>query len=84
VFIENIERATIAAANALLKHLEEPLPNRYIVATTSSPDDVLQTLHSRALTIAMSPVDEYELTTELIKTYDLSQPQAQTIARMSS
>lgn len=84
VVIENIERATIAAANALLKHLEEPLPGRYIIATSSSPDDVLQTLHSRALTIQMEPSDTRDIVSLLVREYGLSQPQAETLTRLSA
>ncbi|USN56300.1 MAG: hypothetical protein H6766_04470 [Candidatus Peribacteria bacterium] len=84
VVIENIERATIAAANALLKHLEEPLPGRYIIATSSSPDDVLQTLHSRALTIQVDPADPRDIVSLLVREYGLSQPQAETLTRLSA
>jgi replication-associated recombination protein RarA len=84
VVIEHIERATTAAANALLKHLEEPLPGRYIIATSSSPDDVLPTLHSRALTIQMEPTDIRDIVSLLVREYGLSQPQAEMITHLSA
>lgn len=47
--IENIERMNGASANAFLKSLEEPLPGRIIIATTSNLELVLPTIQSRAL-----------------------------------
>ena len=51
LLIEHIDRATIGAANALLKSLEEPLPNRLIIASTTNKDMMLPTILSRALLI---------------------------------
>ena len=47
VLIENIERMNEESANAFLKNLEEPLPNRLIVATTGNIYDVISTIQSR-------------------------------------
>ena len=51
VLIENIERIVPAAANAFLKNLEEPLPNRLIIATVSHQSQLIDTILSRALVI---------------------------------
>lgn len=51
LMIEHIDRATIGAANALLKSLEEPLPHRFIIASTTNKDSILPTILSRALLI---------------------------------
>lgn len=51
LMIEHLDRATIGAANALLKSLEEPLPNRFIIASTTNKDSILPTILSRALLI---------------------------------
>ena len=51
VFLENIDRMTIGAANALLKTWEEPLPNRIIIATTSNKAALLDTILSRAFVV---------------------------------
>lgn len=53
VFIENIERMTLQAANAFLKTIEEPLPGRLIIATTSQKDQLLDTIRSRAFIATM-------------------------------
>ena len=51
LMIEHIDRATIGAANALLKSLEEPLSDRFIIASTTNKDSILPTILSRALLI---------------------------------
>lgn len=56
VLIENIERMTIGAANAFLKTCEEPLPKRLIIATTSNPSALLDTIISRAVLIKFQPL----------------------------
>lgn len=56
VFIENMERMTNQAANALLKSLEEPLPWRLIVWTVTDTQSLLATIRSRALVIPFSIV----------------------------
>ena len=47
---------TTSSANALLKSLEEPLPNRLIIATTSNYKLLLDTIISRAMIIRFHPV----------------------------
>lgn len=51
LLLEHLDRATIGAANALLKSLEEPLSNRLIIASTTNKDSILPTILSRALLI---------------------------------
>ncbi len=47
VIIRNAEEMNNASANALLKTLEEPVSNRYIILTSSQPDQLLATIRSR-------------------------------------
>lgn len=56
VLLENIERMTIGAANAFLKTCEEPLANRIIIATTSNPSALLDTIISRAVLVKFNPL----------------------------
>lgn len=56
VYLENIERMTGSAANALLKSLEEPLPKRVIIASTSNYKQLLDTIISRALIVRFEPI----------------------------
>lgn len=75
LLIEDIERLTDSAANALLKILEEPLPWRIIIATTSQVGGVLPTILSRALLFSFYPtndngIDDYIQQTEWLQWYD--------------
>lgn len=51
VLLENIERMTIGSANAFLKAAEEPLPGRIIIATTTHPSQIMETIVSRAIVV---------------------------------
>ncbi len=73
VLLENIERMTIAATNALLKSLEEPLPQRQIIATVSNKDLLLETILSRALVIYAHLVPIAEIQTRLEGDYSSQQ-----------
>ncbi|MGV2872884.1 DNA polymerase III subunit delta' [Colwellia sp. E150_009] len=55
VLIENAETMTIAAANALLKTLEEPNENSIIILLTSDIDILLPTIVSRCRVINIKP-----------------------------
>lgn len=50
VLVQGAERLTEAAANALLKTLEEPRPNTYFLLQTSLSAPLLATIHSRCQT----------------------------------
>ncbi len=47
ISIANAENMNIAASNALLKTLEEPTPNTFLLLVTDRPAQLLPTLHSR-------------------------------------
>ena len=47
VYIQDAERLTEAAANALLKTLEEPRPNTYFLLQTAPSSSLLATIYSR-------------------------------------
>ena len=51
--IEPAHQMTIAAANSLLKTLEEPNPNTLIIMVTSQPGSLLPTLRSRCQQLAI-------------------------------
>ncbi|MFD0685931.1 DNA polymerase III subunit delta' [Actinomadura fibrosa] len=58
VLFEDADRATEAAANALLKAIEEPPPRTVWLLCTPSPDDLLVTIRSRCrlVTLRTPPV----------------------------
>ena len=51
VLLENIERMNSSSANAFLKAAEEPLPGRIIIATTTHPAQIMETIVSRAIVV---------------------------------
>lgn len=55
VIIEDAEKMTVAAANALLKTLEEPSNNSLIILLTNSVDSLLPTIISRCRIITIKP-----------------------------
>lgn len=62
--IENLDQGVLAASYALLKFLEEPLPNVYIVITCSNMSKVPDTIISRSAVVSVGPpidkdLDEY-------------------------
>ncbi|MFT6267599.1 MAG: DNA polymerase-3 subunit delta' [Alphaproteobacteria bacterium] len=54
VIIENIESMTEAASNSLLKTLEEPNKNTYLLLTSTKPNSLLATITSRCEKIRLS------------------------------
>jgi len=61
VIIENLQRMTNSAMNAFLKTCEEPLSNRYILATAEHESWILPTILSRAMVIKFSALSDAEM-----------------------
>ncbi len=51
IVINEIEKLTVNASNALLKSLEEPTPGTYLILTTAQSASLLSTIRSRCQTI---------------------------------
>lgn len=62
-----VERLRGAAANALLKVLEEPPPGTHLVMTTAAANGVLATIRSRAQLLRLQPLSVPELERVLIR-----------------
>lgn len=60
ILIEDAHRLHGAAANMLLKTLEEPPPGTHVVLITHRPDAMLQTIRSRCERIAFAPLSKDE------------------------
>lgn len=60
ILIEDAHRLHGAAANMLLKTLEEPPPGTHVVLITHRPDAMLQTIRSRCERIAFAPLSKAE------------------------
>ena len=61
LLIENIQRMSNSAINAFLKSAEEPLTNRFIIATVPHISMVLDTIRSRCITIPFSVLNNEEM-----------------------
>lgn len=59
--IEQAEKMTVNAANALLKTLEEPAGDTYLILTVRRFDDLLPTIRSRLQVYSLFPPGEAEL-----------------------
>lgn len=60
VWLPDAEQLTEAAANALLKTLEEPPKNSWFFLTSAEPSRLLPTLRSRCLRLHLAPPDEQQ------------------------
>ena len=56
--IDGAEHLSEAAANAMLKLLEEPPPHAHVVLVAPSPEAVLPTIRSRAFWVPLAPLPE--------------------------
>ena len=54
--IDHADGLVLAAQNALLKTLEEPLPSSVFILITSRPDTLLPTVRSRCCALAIWPI----------------------------
>ncbi len=66
LYIQNIENTNRQSLNGLLKFIEDPQPNTYIVMTTNNIHNVLTTIKSRALEIKVRGASKQELTKDLL------------------
>ena len=81
--VDDADKMNDAAANALLKTLEEPAPTSHIFLITSRPDSLLPTIRSRCQTIRFAPVDGAEIEKYLIEQRDFEPDEAKLAARLS-
>jgi DNA polymerase-3 subunit delta' len=59
--VDDADRMNEAAANALLKTLEEPATTTHLILITSRPDALLPTILSRCQQLRFSPVSEHDI-----------------------
>jgi DNA polymerase III subunit delta' len=81
--IDEAEKMNDAAANALLKTLEEPSPTSHIFLVTSRPDSLLQTIRSRCQTVRFAPVEADEIKAHLLGTKKFAPDDAELLARLA-
>lgn len=56
--LSGMDRLTVEAQNAMLKTLEEPPADTYIIGTTGNPEALLPTVRSRMSTIRLNDITE--------------------------
>jgi DNA polymerase-3 subunit delta' len=81
-FIKNADALSNAAANALLKTLEEPKGKTLFILRAPSVESVLPTVASRCQIMRFHPVSRNTLTTALVKK-GYAKPDAETAAAIS-
>jgi len=80
--IDDAEKMNDAAANALLKTLEEPPETTYIILIAARPDSLLSTIRSRCQTIRFAPVSSPVIATMLRESKGLSSEDAHLVAKI--
>lgn len=81
--IDDADKMTDAASNALLKTLEEPAATSHIILISSRPDTLLPTIRSRAQIVRFAPVAADEIETFLAVNVLHSREDARLAARLS-
>lgn len=82
--IMNADRMTDEASNALLKTLEEPLPNTLLILTTSNKDALLSTITSRCQLVRFDLLTEDEITEALVNRQNADIQQARILSRLAN
>lgn len=82
--VEDAEKMSQGASNALLKTLEEPAETTYIILITSKPASLLSTIRSRCQIIRFAPVTKLEIEKYLFEKLSYSSEDAKLIAHVSN
>jgi DNA polymerase III subunit delta' len=77
------ETLTEAAANSLLKTIEEPPPYAVFLLLAPMPEDVIETIRSRCQWVPLYPVDTATIAEWLVTQYGVEPSLAQRCARLS-
>jgi len=77
------ETLTEAAANSLLKTIEEPPPYAVFLLLAPMPEDVIETIRSRCQWVPLYPVDTAIITEWLVAQHGVEPSLAQRCARLS-
>ena len=83
VIVDGAELMNTAAANALLKTLEEPPPDSLLLLLTANEDALLPTIRSRCSALYLKPVARADLRDRLARDYAADTEMAEQVARLS-
>jgi len=81
--LEGMERATVGAANALLKTLEEPPPSVLLILLTEEADALLPTIVSRCQVLPLRPLPRATVEQALRERWGVEPDRAALLARLS-
>jgi len=81
--IDGAEKMNLAAANALLKTLEEPRDQTLLILLTPSPDSILPTIRSRCQRLPFSRIPREKLQEVLVEQLQIGDAQAHILATLS-
>lgn len=85
VLIDTADDMNDAAANALLKLLEEPPARSMLLLVSHAPGRMLPTIRSRCQRLNLRPLSHYEMETELHRLLpDFPAEECETLARLSA
>ncbi len=84
VLLCNFERATVSAANALLKTLEEPASQVVIILTATDPGRLLPTIVSRCQVLTLRPLSRPTILEALQTRWQASPEQAELLAQLAA
>jgi len=73
-----------AAANTLLKTLEEPSGNTILILTTAHPDALLPTIRSRCQQVRFDPLTETDIRAALVDRNNVDPTHAALVARLAN
>lgn len=82
--IQDAEMMQPVAANALLKTLEEPLLNTFIILITGNKEELIPTIVSRCFKIKFNPLTDEEIIGELTLKFQKTETAAKQIALLSN
>ncbi len=83
IFIPDAEHMQEAAANTLLKTLEEPSPRNVFVLTSAQPNALLATIRSRCQQVRFTVLDRSDVSEWLKSEHGLESASADEVAAMS-
>ena len=83
LILREIERATLPAANALLKTLEEPPAYVVLILTSARPHALLPTVVSRCQTLPLRVLPRAQVAAALAQRWQAAPDQAELLARLA-
>jgi len=84
VLIQDFQRATAAASNALLKSLEEPPARAVLILTADAQESLLETIASRCEILRLRPLPVDAAALCLTEAYQIPPEQAKLLAHLTS